>query len=67
MNLTKEDNMSHLQHLEAEEKIYEEVCSDTSTSMQLEINAVMISFKCGREEAIDLIAESKIEQWRKQQ
>ena len=55
--------MSHLQHLEAEEKIYEEVCSDTSTSMQLEINAVMISFKCGREEAIDLIAESKIEQW----
>ncbi len=59
--------MSHLQHLEAEEKIYEEVCSDTSTSMQLEINAVMISFKCGREEAIDLIAESKIEQWRKQQ
>jgi hypothetical protein len=67
MNLTKEDNMSHLQHLEAEEKIYEEVCSDTSTSMQLEINAVMISFRCGREEAIDLIAESKIEQWRKQQ
>ena len=55
--------MSHLQHLEAEEKIYEEVCSDTSTSMQLEINAVMISFRCGREEAIDLIAESKIEQW----
>ena len=58
--------MSHLQHLEAEEKIYEEVCSDTSTSMQLEINAVMISFRCGREEAIDLIAESKIEQWMNQ-
>lgn len=59
--------MSHLQHLEAEEKIYEEVCLDTSTLMQLAINAVMISFRCGREEAIDLIAESRIEQWRKQQ
>ena len=59
--------MSHLQHLEAEEQIYEEVVADTSAEMQIKINAVMISFRCGREEAIDLIAESKIEQWRKQQ
>jgi len=59
--------MSHLQHLEAEEKIYEEVCSDTSAEMQIKINAVMISFRCGREEAIDLIAEATLNKWRNQQ
>jgi len=67
MNLTKEDNMSNLENEMMMENIYEEVVTDTSPAMQLEINAVMISFRCGREEAIDLIAESKIEQWRKQQ
>ena len=59
--------MSHLEHLEAEEKIYEEVCSDTSTEMQIKINAVMISFKCDRDTAIDMIAEATINQWRNQQ
>jgi len=59
--------MSHLQNLEAEENIYEEVVTDTSPAMQLEINAVMISFRCDRDTAVDMIAESKIEQWRKQQ
>ena len=59
--------MSNLEHLEAEEKIYEEVCSDTSTEMQIKINAVMISFKCNRDEALDLIAEATINQWENQQ
>jgi|TARA_R100000084_G_scaffold33378_1_gene13214 hypothetical protein len=65
--LNKGGRMSHLEHLEAEEKIYEEVCSDTSTEMQIKINAVMISFKCDRDEAIDLIAEATINEWRNQQ
>jgi len=59
--------MSHLQHLEAEEKIYEEVCSDTSAEMQIKINAVMITFHCDRDAAIDLIAEATLNKWRDQQ
>tara|TARA_R100000353_G_scaffold82113_1_gene61660 strand:- start:2591 stop:2770 length:180 start_codon:yes stop_codon:yes gene_type:complete len=59
--------MSHLEHEMMREKIYEEVCSDTSTEMQIKINAVMITFHCDREFAIDLIAEATINQWENQQ
>ena len=55
--------MSNLENEMMMENIYEEVCSDNSPEMQIKINAVMSSFKCGREEAIDLIAEATIEQW----
>ena len=59
--------MSNLENEMMREKIYEEVCSDTSTEMQIKINAVMASFKCEREEAVDLIAEATINQWENQQ
>ena len=59
--------MSHLEHEMMRERIYEEVCSDNSPEMQIKINAVMISFKCDRDTAIDMIAEATINEWRNQQ
>lgn len=59
--------MSNLENEMMKEKIYEEVCSDNSPEMQIKINAVMISFKCNRDEALDLIAEATINQWENQQ
>ena len=59
--------MSNLENEMMKEKIYEEVCSDNSPEMQIKINAVMISFKCNRDEALDLIAEATINEWRNQQ
>ena len=59
--------MSNLENEMMKEKIYEEVCSDNSPEMQIKINAVMISFKCNRDEALDLIGEATINQWENQQ
>jgi|TARA_R100000084_G_scaffold48420_1_gene20037 hypothetical protein len=67
MNLTKEDNMSNLQNLETEEKIYQEVVDDNSSEMQLKIEALKIAFNCDRDAAIDMIAEATINKWRNQQ
>ncbi len=59
--------MSNLQNLETEEKIYQEVIDDTSTEMQLKIEALKIAFNCDRDTAIDMIAEATINKWRNQQ
>ncbi len=59
--------MSNLENEMMKEKIYEEVCSDNSTSMMLYKNAVMMAFRCDRDTAELYITEEKIKEWENQQ
>jgi len=55
--------MSNEHNIAQEESIMDEVYNDNSQEMQLMVTGVMLSFRIDRDNALDKIAEMRVQEW----